>query len=492
MPAIAEEPAPRLTLANFDGPGTPADDYVMPPSKGGEAAPPAAPDAAKGGKIDEPPIAPLAAEDDDPPPPDKKIDEPEPDTRSLSDTFEDPAEIAAREAKEKADADKKAADEKTSADKAKADGTPPPTPERDSDLKVDTGAHTHPKTRKVITEFQAKAKAARDERDAVIAEREAMKKERDALAEKGKNVAVPEATAQELKTLRERVRELDIAQDPVIQQKYDAKMEANNKSILSVLKSQGFGKTKKEGSDEYVDNPAAVSALVKSGLTLKNLQPYIKALEDGDFIDEAEAVRDAVRENNRLARDRQQEIDLWKGDFDRRKQEREVVTKQQQETQTQAFRQQTDTQLKADLAELEKSFPHLKQPAGALPTDTPATQKAKQAAIDEWTAASKAVEGAVKGFSPDGVPPEKMAELVGRINASAIQAQVIRIHVLPKLQKEMAALTERNKELEAELGKIRDAGKLSRQHSSASGDTRFSGAPAPKTLEEAFGNAPTL
>lgn len=499
MPAIAEADAPRLTLADFNGPGTPSDDYVQPPSKGGDAAPAAKPDAPAN---EEPTITPLVEEPETPEPdPEKpalnKDDEPE---RTLADSMEDPVEVAkkeeaAKKAKDKTDADAAAkAASQTEEEKKKA-AAATEQEKRDADLKYEPGAHTHPKTRTVITKFQTAAKAARDERDRERVERATevarLTKERDEASEKAKAVTLPKEAEDELKSLRERVRELDITQDPIIQKKYDSKITSNNESILSVLKAQGFGKVKKEGTEEFVDNPAAVAQLVKSGLTLKTLKPMIDALEKADLIEEAETVREALRENYRIQRDKQAEIESWKSDHARRTQERESITKQQREQQGAAFRQQTDTILKSDLEVLAKDFSYINRPPDPLPTDVPATVKAKQAAIAEYDAAAKAIEGAVKGFNTDNIAPEKLPEVVGRINAAAIQAQVIKLHVLPRVKAELAAGKARIAELEKELNGIREAGNLSRRHSAPSSENA-NAQPQFKTLDEAFQSPPGM
>lgn len=478
MPAVTDSPAPGFSLSDFtEMPDRPADD----PAAG--TTPAVAPvqepkDASAPVTIPEPEIKPLANEDDAP-----KDDDEAP--QSLENAMRD----APPEVKPAVDKSTKAKEEPAPKDGKETDAAPTaPATTRDDDLKHEMGAHTHPKTRTVITKFQAAAKAARDERDAVIAEREALKKEREELTAKVKSAPAPKELEDEVKTLRERVRELDITKDPLIETKYDKRIASNNDSILEVLKSQGFGKSKveKDGKVEYVDNPASVSALVKSGLTLKNLQPYIKALEDEGLIEEAEAIRESVRENMRLSRDKTAEIESWKGDHTKRQQAREQQTKQASEERKASFTQQTDSQYRAELEQLEKNFPYLKQPPAPLATDTPAVQKAKQTAIDEYNAAAQKIEAEVKTLNPQAVAPEKVSEVVGKINASAILAIALKTHVLPKVIKDLQTRDMRIKELETELEKIRGAGRMSRlQGASPSGDLN-AGKPEPTSLEQAF------
>ncbi len=489
MPPV-EEAAPRLTLADMGGPGAPPDDFVQPPSNGapaagvGTSAPPK-------GAVEEPPIKPIVSEETDatqepdpdaPPAPQKDDDAPAP---TLGDSMADPAEATRKEAADKKAKEKKDADEAAAAAERAKKGETAPAPERDADLKFEPSAHTHPKTRKIITQFQTAAKAARDEREAAIKRAEVAEAKAKEAEAKAATVAVPKEIDDEIKTLRERVRELDITKDPIIQQKFDAKITANNNAILGVLKAQGFGMVKGEG-DKLVENPQAIAELVKGGLTFKNLNPLLKKLDEADLVDEAEQIRDAIRQNNRLSSEKTQEIESWKGDHAKRQLERQTHTKQQQETQAASFRQHTDAILKGDLAALAKDFSYINRPADPLATDTPVTRKAKEAAIAEYDAAAKAIETAVKSLSPDGVAPEKLPEVVGRVNANAIQAQVLKFQVLPRLKADLAAVTKERDDFRAELEKIRAAGSLSRQHSSSPGDAQNRGEPQARSLDEAF------
>lgn len=480
MPEVAEAPL-SMGDALKNMPNPPPDDTP----KGGALSetPVVDANALKTGTIEEPEIKPLVEDDED-----GNDDAPQ----SMENAMRDAPDVG-RKDKDRAAAEQKEKDD-AEAEKAKqtdAGSTAAQTSERDADLKHEMAAHTHPKTRKIITDFQSKAKAARDERDAIIAEREALKKERDDLTTKLKSAPLPKEVEDEVKTLRERVRELDISKDPILEQKYDRKITANNTAIIDVLKAQGFGTTKleKDGKTEYIDNPKAVTELQKSGLTLKNLQPYIKGLEDAGLIDEAEQIRDAVRENVRIARDKSLEIEAWKADHGTRQQVRAQETKQQQDSRQQAFTQQTDLQYRNELAALEKDFAYLKQPPAPLATDTPAVKAAKEAAVKEYAAAAQRIETAVKGLNPEGITPDKQPEVVGRINANAILAIAMKEHVLPALKRDLAQARKERDDAVSELNKIRDAGRISRLHGQAPGGDPNAGQSAPSSLEDAFRNA---
>lgn len=477
MTTVAEPPR-GFALTDFTNiPNPPPDDSPKPAV---ETAPPE-----PVVKIEEPPIKPLV--DDEPEKkPEVEPAKPDPDA-------DDSMETAMRRAPERKADDERAAAEKkkqdeaaAEAEKAKAAGVKPESTaaERDKDLNDESVAHVHPKTRKIITDIKAKTKAARDERDAMARERDALKTERDQLTEKAKAAPVPKELEEEVKTLRERVRELDITKDPLIEAKYDRRIVSNNQAIIATLKAQGYGMVEKEG--KMVEDPKVIAELMKTGLTLKSLNPLIKKLDEADLVDEAESIREAVRQNSRISTERTQEIDGWKADHGRRQQAREQQTKQQVEQQQAAFTKQTDTQYRAELATLEKDFTYLRQPAAPLTTDTPVVAKAKQAALDEYNAAATKIETEVRALNFDGAPPERHAEIVGRINANAILAIALKTHVLPKALRDIQTRDARIKELEGELAKIRDAGKLSRLHASQPAGNNDAGKAQPLDLADAL------
>lgn len=388
------------------------------------------------------------------------------------------ADDEAAAAQKKKDEDEEAAKKKESDDKAeaakKAGEQAKPEDEarnaRDKDMEVKLSPHTHPKTRQIIESFKSNARKARDERDAVAKEKQTIAQERDQLKqqleEAKKTGALPKETEEELKTLRERVRELDIARDPQLEAKYDKPMAANVKSAVDLLKSFDADKVN-VGTNEAPKievNPRWEKEFLKGGLTMKNVGPYVEKLEKAGMVDEAEQLREAVRENARLTRAKQQEIDTWKGDYDNRVKQREQLTKQQQEEENKAFATETETALKSDLAELSKTIPFLNPPPAPLPTDAEPVRKAKHAALDEYNAASKEVEKAVAAINPAGLSGEKARSAGARLNANAVQGIIFKVAVLPRLQKEAAAKDARIKELEAQIGKLKGATSISRQH----------------------------
>jgi hypothetical protein len=499
-PDVAEPPR-GFSLSDFGGPDAPPDEL-----KHGETIP---------DKPADTPAAPeTAPEPDETEQPETEKTEPKPaadngkpgeEAGSLMDAMDGVA-IEDEKAK-KAEADRLAAEKKAqeeAAEKAKAEQAAATSPERDADLNVTHGPNTHPKTRKVITEFQAKAKAARDERDAVIAEREALKRERDQLAEQAKTIKVPKETEEEIKTLRERVRELDIAKDPELVTRFDKRIEANNVAIVEVLKANGLG-SRQDKDGKTLTDPALIDQFVKRGINAQTIYPMVVRLrkaaakyeEEGNEGASIEAQKGAddlltmLRENEGIAREKQSEIEKWKGGYDQRIQQREQQSKQAQTERQQAIATHSRTILGRDIEALAKEIPFLRKPAGPQPGDAPNVAKAKQAAVDEYTAAEAKINAELKTLQIDGVPPEKFTEVAGRISANASQAVIFKTFVVPKLLREAATSAARIKELEAQIASYENAGKLSRIHGGGASPETRNGAQEAVSLEDALGRGPS-
>ncbi len=381
---------------------------------------------------------------------------------------------AAHDAEEKAKAE---ADEVAKAEAEKPKTEPVAPNPRDVDLDEKAAPHVSPKMRQVIDAKNTKIREARDRADTIAREHEELKAKYAEAEKKATSIEPPKELVEEVKALRERVRELDISADPEIQAKYDKRIASNNESIVSTLKSFGFGTMKGEG-DKVVENPKAVADLMKSGLTFASLNPLLKKLDELGAVEEAEQIRESIRENVRLARGKQEEIQQWKGNYEQRQKAKENEGRAAQEGRNTAFRTQTDTHLRADLEALAKDFPFLKQPPAPTAADSPAVAKVKQAALDEYESASKKIQEAVAMFKTDGVAPEKLAEVVGKLNANAVQAIVFKTHMLPKLKADLAARDARIKQLEADIGKFKGASSLSREHATQA--------------SQAGGNAPVI
>lgn len=455
-PALAFDESAMRQFVEKSNPELIADD----PAGGGVT--PSEPDKLPEGNLDDPPA-------DEPAKTDPPID--------------DAAEVQRK--KDEADAAaKKLADDEAAKKTAAA---PAPHPDLE-ELEKGLDPHTKPKTRQVITKFKGEATAARERATKAEQERAAAVKERDDLQAQIKSGKPPKEIEDELTTLRERVRELDVSKDPQIEAKYDKPISANTDAAIAMLGEYGLfkvgevdgdGKATGKFRDMTEKEKNGVTAQLKAGgVSLRTMAQHISRLEKSGDVEGAEQLRDLARENDRLAREKTTEITQIKGNYEGRAQAR---TKEQQAAQEQIStitRTTSEKTLQADIAELAKSYPAIGLPPEPLATDSAAVVAAKKAAITEYKTAADQVTEAVKTFNSAGLPPEKAAEAQGRMTAAAVKAVILQNHVLPKMVKESAAKDARIKELEAQVGKFRTAGGLNRAHA-ASINANGNNAPAP-------------
>ena len=353
---------------------------------------------------------------------------------------------------------------------------------RDADLKLDERAATamHPKTKKIIEERNQKIIAERNKAETIAKEKEALAAELAKAREEAKKTAVPKEIEEELTTLRQRIREIDINQDPQLATKYDKPVQENEGQILKVLGEFGLGKTTK-GEDD----PAAIEALKQNGLNYRTLTPLIKKLRDAEEYDAAKRIERLLDKNVDLQEAKQREISEWKVDYNAKRQQAQQMTLQQQEKTQAEVTQHAQRILNSDIAELAKEFPFVNRPAEPVPTDSPAVSRAKQEAIAAYDAAAKSIGEAVAQLDPSKVSPDKVSEVTGRVTASAVQGIILRQHVLPRLAKDLAELKARNAELEAKVGKIKTAGTLSRAHAAAAASPSSGKTALPESNEDA-------
>lgn len=400
----------------------------------------------------------------------------EPQAEETSDTLEDElAELNRQsdEAKTKAAAKPVAEEPKPVVEASK---------QRDQDLQLDTrqAAAMHPRTKKIIEERNQKIVAERNKAEALAKEKEELAAELNRARETLKKGAVPKETEEELTRLRERIRELDITRDPSLEAKYDKPVVENQNKILGILQEFGVGKTV-DGKDD----PEAVEKLKSEGMTFKTIAPYIKKLSEEGYEDEAEGLRELLRENIRIKNAKEKEISEWRVNFDAKKQQASQYTQQQQEKMFSEVRDHATRILNSDLTDLAKDFPFLTKPAEPLPSDSPAVAKAKQDALAAYEAASKSISEAASQLDASKAPADRVSEVQGRLTANAVQNIVIRQQVLPRLLKDLADLKARNSELEAKVGKIKSAGTLSRAHAAAATSPAGAKTALPESTEDA-------
>jgi hypothetical protein len=366
----------------------------------------------------------------------------------------------------------------------KPEDTPKPAPvsQRDSDLNLDSrqSAAMHPKTKKIIEERNQKIIIERNKADALAKEKENLASELNKAREALKTGVVPKETEEELTKLREAVREFDIQRDPSLQAKYDAPLSKNQAKILEVLQSFGVGKTVDGKND-----PEAVSKLQRDGLNFKTVTPFIKKLSDEGYEEEAEQLRELLRDNIRIKTSKEAEISNWRTNFSAKKEQSLTEQRQNQEKTVSEIREHSQRILNSDISALSKDLPYLQRPSDPLPTDSAAITKAKQDSIAAYDAMAKQISDAVSELDSSKVSPDKVAEVNGRVSANAVQSIILKQHVLPKLMKDLADLRARNTELEAKFGKIKTAGTLSRAHAAAASAPAGAKATLPESNEDA-------
>ncbi len=344
---------------------------------------------------------------------------------------------------------------------------------RDADLDADTDSQMRPNTRKRFDAVKAAAKAARDERDARAAEAATIAKERDELRQQLKTQVVPKEAEEELKTLRTRVRELDISKDPAIEAKYDAKIKANSATAMELLKEQGlFKKAGAKPEDPLVEmsaqeQKALTAEIERGGIGINGMAKYIRALESGGEYAAAERLRAAAQHNDRLTAEKAEEIQKWSKDYEGLQATRTQQQEAQRTAHLKAVADHGTKALQEDLTALQKQLPFLARPAEIAASDSPEVKASKQNAIKEYVAAIATLNDSARAFNTDGLPPEKAAEVAGKMNAAAMTALILKNHVIPRLLKEQAANVARIKELEGDAAARRKAGTINRAHSAA-------------------------
>jgi hypothetical protein len=315
--------------------------------------------------------------------------------------------------------------------------------ERDADLKkIESGLdpHTKPTTRKIIDSFKSATAKARDRAEAAEKARVELEAKTADLEKRVSSQKLPDEVEKELSTLRDLVRQNSIERDPSIVAKYDTKIQANNTLVLETLKKAGL-------PDDQVN------ALKKSGVTLNNIKGYIDQLESGKGADgkqyerdpeTAEALREALRENGRLSKGREQEISEWKTNWDSRQKAQQA---EQEKFAASANERQTKT-----FGEHVAKFDFLKPPPEPLDSDPPAVKKEKEKARTAFNDVVNKFGATCKQETADPI-------------TTAITAKVglmYRDLVVPELMKRLSDRDARIKELEAKDGAHKKAGSISK------------------------------
>lgn len=345
------------------------------------------------------------------------------------------AEAEAPEAKAEEPAkEEEAKKEEAAPDQAKAEEKPDESNKELEAIESKLGQHTSPKTKKLFNEVKALASKERSERERISKELEDTRKQLEEI--KKAKEALPENVNEELQQLRDRLRAFDANADPKIVEKYDNTINKNNDTILKTLMDAGLPK-------EHADK------LKKSGITLANLKPYLDTLESGKGADgkqydadpdTAEAIRETLRENLRLSKDKTREIDEWRTNYEQR-------VKQTEEQQQKAIEEATGRLNKEFETHLGK-WEFLKKPADIMDTDAPAIRKQKEEAINRYNQSSLKFAETVKNETTDPLN----AQIAARIGI------LYRDHVTPQLQNQLADARKEIESLKAQVGKMKQSG----------------------------------
>ena len=316
-----------------------------------------------------------------------------------------------------------------------------PAPTRDDDiaqLRAKLDPHTSPKTRE---HFDAQAKLLVEARDRA----EAREKEAAALKtelEERKKLPLPKEAQKRIDQLTEQIRELDVTRDPAIVEKYDKKITQNEDVIIKGLVENGL--------DEKV-----AKQMRKVGFSLNSLKPLIDLIETGDDgqgnkanggvpydpnPELAEQIRDALRENNNLSKQRETEITASKATYDTRR----TQSAAEEETRLTEANSRMNKEFKSHL----DKYDFLSEPPKPLETDTPEVRKQKEKAIADFNETVIKFSDTIKKETADPVS----AQISARIGI------LYRDHVVPNLQKKIARLEADLTEREGRLKALRKAG----------------------------------
>ena len=312
------------------------------------------------------------------------------------------------------------------------------TPKDIADIESKLGQHTSPKTKQLFAEVKNLAVKERTEREKVARELEETRKQIDEL--KKTTQAVPKEVEQEIQQLRDKVRQFDANADPAIIAKYDGVITKNNDSIIKTLTDAGLPE-------------AHAAELKKKGVSLSSLKQYLDTLETGKGVDgkqyepdpdTAERIRESLRENMRLTKDKEREIEAWKSGFEDRTKKGEEEQKQSVEMATQKLNKEFETHI--------GQWDFLKKPSDVNDNDAPAIRKQK--------------EDAIKAFNDTAL---KYADAIKKETSSPLDAQIAarigilyRDHVAPALKNRLSDAQKEIETLRTQVASMKKAGSATR------------------------------
>lgn len=303
-----------------------------------------------------------------------------------------------------------------------------PADARDNDLDIKLNPNVAPKTREVIETFKTKAQEARTERDV-------LKKELDEARAKLKEGGMDETTKKELEELRREVRNINIEKDPGLRLRYDQRVAENESRIVGMLKKHGMPE-------------ASIEALKKSGLKMANLDETLKILNKAGYAEDEDEIREMLRENTKISREKQAEIEKIKTDYTSYQERQTAEEKRQAAEVSDRIRVEFDKNLKAIGAE----YPEFKCPPMPEENDTDAVKKVKLASVEQYK----------KTFGEYIVKVNKLAEDGVQTFQTAAKGLAYMDYIVPSMKKQITDLKAKLAEAEGQLGRVKKAGSMTK------------------------------
>jgi DNA repair exonuclease SbcCD ATPase subunit len=312
------------------------------------------------------------------------------------------------------------------------------TPKEIAEIESKLGQHTSPKTKQLFAEVKNLASKERAEREKVSKELEETRKQIEEL--KKTTQSVPKEVEQEIQQLRDKVRQFDANADPAIINKYDSVISKNNESIIKTLTDAGLPE-------------AHAAEIKKKGVSLSSLKQYLDTLETGKGADgkqyeadpdTAERIRESLRENMRLSKDKEREIESWKSGYEERTKKTEEEQKNSVEMATQRLNKEFETHI--------GQWDFLKKPSDVNDNDAPAIRKQK--------------EDSIKQFNETAL---KYAESIKKETSNPLDAQIAarigilyRDHVAPALKSRLSDAQKEIETLRSQVASMKKAGSATR------------------------------
>lgn len=312
------------------------------------------------------------------------------------------------------------------------------TPKEIADIESKLGQHTSPKTKQLFAEVKNLASKERAEREKVSKELEETRKQIEEL--KKTTQSVPKEVEQEIQQLRDKVRQFDANADPAIINKYDSVISKNNEGIIKTLVDAGLPE-------------AHAAEIKKKGVSLSSLKQYLDTLETGKGADgkqyepdpdTAERIRESLRENMRLSKDKEREIESWKSGYEERTKKTEEEQKQSVEMATQRLNKEFETHI--------GQWDFLKKPSDVADNDAPAIRKQKEDAIKQFNETALKYADSIKKETSNPLD----AQIAARIGI------LYRDHVAPALKNRLSDAQKEIETLRSQVASMKKAGSATR------------------------------